>query len=63
MQIDKLVPRPTGEMLDAAVQWFMEREGEQLQLRDLIREAYMVMETIRRKRIIMDATKDIAGNA
>jgi len=50
-------------MLDAAVQWFMEREGEQLQLRDLIREAYMVMETIRRKRIIMDATKDIAGNA
>ncbi len=58
-----MTPKPTEEMLDAAVQWFMEREGEQLALRDFIHEAYMVMETMRRTRIIMDATKDVAGSA
>lgn len=47
-------PVATEEMVDAAVEWFAEKNDGAMPLGQLCREIYLVMETERRKRIAMD---------
>ncbi len=51
----------TVEMLAGAIQYINEQhDGEAIPMAQLIHEAYVVMETIRRKRIALDREMAIA---
>ncbi len=51
----------TTEMLAAAIQFINEQhDGEAIPLAQLLHESYVVMETVRRKRIALDREMAIA---